>query len=389
MPHRAPPSRFRPIHSGPSSSRPSRRHFLQGSAAALSAIALSNCSRQLSDVKDDASAPKGEAAGGKASGTLNVYTWADYSDEDLVAEFTKETGIEVTIDIYESNEAMLAKLQAGGGDKYSIMYPSDYMVQQMMGLELLAELDPDRLKGLDTLQPKWEDPGYNPGNTHSVPVSWGTTGLIYNADALTNPPQDWDYLWDQKGRLSRRMTLLDDMRETMGAMLKSLGYSYNETDPDKLEEAYERLVDLKPAVSSFKSFGWEDQLFGGDSLLAMVYSVDAIAATLKSSKLKYVIPESGSSVWTDTMVIPEGAPNVDAAYAWINFMLTPEVAAAAVERLKFATPNQAAFDLVSSDLTENKDLFPPQSILDKCDGIAPVGDAIDLYDRYWTQIKSL
>ncbi|MGB3613977.1 MAG: spermidine/putrescine ABC transporter substrate-binding protein [Elainellaceae cyanobacterium] len=369
--------------------RSSRRHFLQGSAAALSAIALSNCSRQISDVQAEDQSSGSQPSGGEPSGTLNVYTWADYSDDELVAQFTEETGVEVIVDIYESNEAMLAKLQAGGGDKYSVMYPSDYMVAQMITLGLLSELDLDRVQGLDTLQPKWEDPGYDSGNAHSVPVSWGTTGFIYNSDVLTDGPEDWDYLWDNKSRLSRRMTLLDDMRETMGGMLKSLGYSYNETDPDKLEEAYKRLADLKSAVSSFKSFGWEDQMFGGDSLLAMVYSVDAIEATLKSSKLSYVIPQSGSSVWTDTMVIPKGAPNPDAAYAWMNFMMTPAVAAAAVERLKFATPNQAAFDLLSSDLTENENLFPPEKILANCEGIAPVGDATDLYDRYWTQIKSL
>lgn len=368
----------------------SRRRFLQGSAAALSAIALSNCSRQLSNVQeDDAQTSEDSPSGGGPSGTLNIYTWADYSDDELVAQFSEDTGVEVVVDIYESNEAMLAKMQAGGGDKYSVMYPSDYMVAQMITLGLLSELDLDRVQGLDTLQPKWEDPGYDSGNAHSVPVSWGTTGFIYNSDVLTDGPEDWDYLWDNKSRLSRRMTLLDDMRETMGGMLKSLGYSYNETDPDKLEEAYKRLADLKSAVSSFKSFGWEDQMFGGDSLLAMVYSVDAIEATLKSSKLSYVIPKSGSSVWTDTMVIPKGAPNPDAAYAWMNFMMTPEVAAAAVERLKFATPNQAAFDLLSSDLTENENLFPPDKILENCEGIAPVGDATDLYDRYWTQIKSL
>ena len=376
------PSPIRDIASR-SGSRAGRRRFLQGSAAALSAIALSNCSRQLSDVQE------AEAEAPQASGTLNVYTWADYSDEELIKQFSEETGVEVVVDIYESNEAMLAKLQAGGGDKYSVMYPSDYMVAQMIKLGLLSELDLDRIQGLDTLQPKWESPGYDPSNAHSVPVSWGTTGLIYNSDVLTTAPEDWDYLWDNKSRLSRRMTLLDDMRETLGAMLKSLGYSYNETDPDKLEEAYDRLAELKPAISSFKSFGWEDQMFGGDSLLAMVYSVDAIEATLKSSKLSYVIPKSGSSVWTDTMVIPKDAPNPEAAYAWINFMMTPEVAAGAVERLKFATPNQAAFDLLSSDLTENENLFPPEEVLDNCEGIAPLEDAVDLYDQYWTQIKSL
>ncbi len=292
------------------------------------------------------------------------------------------------VDIYESNEAMLAKMQAGGGDSYSILYPSDYMVAQMIQLDMLSELDQSRLNGLDSLQEKWQSPGYDAGNAHSVPVSWGTTGLIYNSDALSTPPDDWGYLWDNRDRLSRRMTLLDDMRETLGAVLRSLGYSYNSTDEAELEEAFQRLVELKPHVASFKSFGWEDQLFGGDILLAMSYSVDAISATLRDPKMKYVIPASGSSLWTDTMVIPKTAPNAAAAYEWINFMLNPETAAKAVDRLKFATPSNAAYELLSDELKANKNLFPPQEILDQCEGIAPIGDATQLYDRIWTQLKS-
>jgi spermidine/putrescine transport system substrate-binding protein len=369
--------------------RASRRRFLQGSAAALSAIALSNCSRG----DESASTPEAEAESGSttstaASGPLYIYTWADYTDDELTTLFTEQTGIEVTVDIYESNEAMLAKMQAGGGDSYSILYPSDYMVAQMIQLDMLSELDHSRLSGLDALQEKWQSPGYDPDNVHSVPVSWGTTGLIYNSEALSSPPDDWDYLWENRDRLSRRMTLLDDMRETLGAVLRSLGYSYNSTSEAELEEAFQKLVELKPHVASFKSFGWEDQLFGGDILLAMSYSVDAISATLRDPKMKYVIPSSGSSVWTDTMVIPKTAPNADAAYAWMNFMLNPETAAKAVDRLKFATPNNAAYDLLSADLKANKDLFPPSEILAQCEGIAPIGDATQLYDRLWTELKS-
>ncbi|MGJ3244600.1 MAG: polyamine ABC transporter substrate-binding protein [Elainellaceae cyanobacterium] len=374
-----------------SSRKPTRRRFLQGSAAALSAIALSNCSRNVSDVQSDTSAESDTGSSSStpaASGPLHIYTWADYTDEELTAQFTDQTGIEVIVDVYESNEAMLAKMQAGGGDAYSILYPSDYMVTQMIQLGMLTEMDHARLDGLENMQDKWQDPGYDPGNQHSVPTSWGTTGLIYNSEALNPGPSDWDYLWENRDRLSRRMTLLDDMREMLGAVLKSLGYSYNSTNEAELEEAYARLAELKPHVASFKSFGWEDQLMGGDVLLSMSYSVDAISATLKNPKLSYIIPESGSSVWTDTMVIPTSAPNVDAAYEWINFMLTPEVAAKAVDRLKFATPHAIAFDMLSDELKNNDDLFPPDDILAQCEGISPVGDATQLYDRFWTQIKS-
>jgi spermidine/putrescine transport system substrate-binding protein len=351
-------------------------------------VLLSNCRRTISNVDSDTGAQSPSPASGSDSNVLHVYTWADYTDDALTDLFTERTGIEVVVDIYDSNETMLARMQAGGGDAYSIIYPSDYMVAQMIELGMLTPLDKSRLEGLDNMISQWQDPTYDPNNEHSVPYSWGTTGLLYNRAEFDPAPEDWDYLWENQDVLDNRMTLLNDVRETMGAVLRSLGYSYNSTDPAELEEAYNRLVELKPSVASFQSFGWEDQILSGDFLLVMSYSVDAIAATLEDENLDYIVPASGSSLWTDTMVIPTTAPNVDAAYQWINFILEPEVSKQAVESLYFATPNQVAYDLLSDELKSNTDLFPPEEILSKCEGIAPVGDATDVYDQYWTQLTS-
>lgn len=362
-----------------------RRRFLQASAAALSGVALSNCrgGRVSDPVSDDEpdSAPA-------ASGTLHIYTWADYAADEVFDRFSEATGIGVVVDIYDSNEAMLAKMQAGGGGAYSVLYPSDYMVQQMIELDLLTELDADRLEGMDSLIDRWHSPPYDPNNAHSVPTSWGTTGFIYNSNILNPAPDDWDYVWDNRAALSGRMTLLGDVREMMGAVLKSLGYSYNSTDPAELEAAYQKLLEIKPALAGFRSFGWENQLVAGDLVICMTYSILGIAMALEHDNLEYVIPKSGSSVWTDTMVIPKTAPNPDAAYAWMNFMLQPENAAFAVNQLKFATPNQPAFDLLSDELKTNQDLFPPEEVLNRCETIAPVGEATEIYDRLWTELTS-
>lgn len=369
-----------------------RRRFLQVSAAAISGMALANCRQTTPGGESSpAAAPAAQSPAGSptASGTLNIYTWADYSSEELYKRFTDKTGIQVVADVYDSNEVMLAKMQAGGGSQYSILYPSDYMVRQMIELGLLSELDPSRLQGMDTLRDRWQNPPYDPNNQHSVPVSWGTTGLIYNTDRITAAPTDWNFMWEQQAVLTpRKLTLLDDVRETMGATLKSLGYSYNATDPKQIEAAYNRLVKLKPAIASFESFGWEDRLIAGDLSMSMTYSLLGNILPADNPKLKYVIPQSGSSLWTDTMVIPKTAPNVDAAYAWINFMLEPENASFAVSQLKFATPSAPAFDLLPTELKENQTLFPPEDLLAKCEGIAAVGDALNLYDQFWTQLKS-
>ena len=364
-----------------------RRRFLQGSAAALTGVTLANCTGRTGGQSDDlGSAPAKQAQSG--SEKLYIYTWADYTNDELAAMFTEKTGYEVVIDIFDSNETMLAKMQAGGGDAYSIVYPSDYMVQQMIELSMLNKLDQSRLKGMENLLDKWQSPVYDPNNTYTVPFAWGTTGLLYNKAELSSPPDDWNYLWENKQALNRRITLLDDVRETMGAVLKSLGYSYNSTDPAELEAAYKKLVELKPAIASFKSFGYQDELLGGDLLVSMAYSIDAIAVIEDDDKMEYVIPKSGSSIWTDTMTIPTTAPNVDAAYAWINFMLEPEVLAKAVESLYFAPPNGVSLDMLSDELKSNEDMFPPQDVIAQCEGIAPVGAANDLYDQYWTELTS-
>lgn len=366
----------------------SRRQFLQFSATFLSTLALANCQRDSSDSASTTPAASGDSPASPSGEPLYLYTWADYSDEEVYKRFTEKTGIEVVADVYDANETMLAKMQAGGGNQYSILYPSDYMVKQMIELGLLTSIDKSRLQGLDQLRDKWQSPPYDPDNAHSIPVSWGTTGFIYDSEVLTTPPEDWNYLWDNQAELAGKITLLDDVREVMGATLKSLGYSYNSTNPQELEEAYQKLLELKPAIASFQSFGWEDPLISGDLVLSMTYSILGNLLPVDNPNLKYVIPSSGASVWTDTMVIPKTAPNVDSAYAWINFMLEPENAAYAVERLSFATPSQAAFDLLPNELKDNTNLFPTAEMLAKCEGIAPVGDTIDLYDQYWTQLKS-
>ncbi|HEY9618773.1 MAG TPA: spermidine/putrescine ABC transporter substrate-binding protein [Crinalium sp.] len=369
----------------------SRRRFLQLSTAALSGAVLSNCTRNLADVGASPSASvdaSPASSSGVGDNTLHVYSWSSYIDDDLLKDFEQQTGIKVVADIYDSNETMLAKMQAGGGTAYSIIYPSDYMVEQMVELDLLTPIDKSRLPSLADLLPQWKSPPYDPENTHSIPVSWGTTGLIYNAEVLDPGPTDWAYLWENQDKLARKMTLLNDVREVFGAALKSLGYSNSTTNPDEIKAAFEKLKELKPAINSFTTDSWRDQIVVGDIVLAHAYSVDAIDAMSSNEKLRYVVPSSGATVWTDTIVIPKSAPNLDAAYQWMNYMLEPENSARIVNRLKFATPNKKAFSLLDAAVKGNTSLFPPENVLAKCEVLATIGDATEVYDRYWTELTS-
>jgi spermidine/putrescine transport system substrate-binding protein len=320
---------------------------------------------------------------------LHIYTWSNYVDEALLEGFTAQTGIKVIADVFDSNETMLATFQAGKGRAYSVIYPSDYSVTKMVQLKLLQLLDHSRLAGLENIMPKFQKSVHDSGNRYSVPVSWGTTGFIYNSEKLNPAPTDWSYMWNNQRQLSRRITLLNDVREVMGGVLKSLGYSYNSTDPQDIRQAYERLEVLKPAIATFTTDAWRDQLVAGDLLLSMGYSVDAVLVAKQDTKFKYVIPSSGTSLWSDTMVIPKTAPNPDAAYAWINYMLQPAVAAQVTQRLLFATPNQAACDQLPAPFRDNETLFPSENLLEKSEGIAPVSQSVaELYDKFWTQLTS-
>jgi spermidine/putrescine transport system substrate-binding protein len=184
------------------------------------------------------------------------------------------------------------------------------------------------------------------------------------------------------------MTLLNDNREVLGATLRSLGYSYNTTNPKEIKQAYDKLVELKPAIANFTTDAWRDLIISGDLLLAMGFSIDGVQVAQEKPYLKYVVPESGSSLWSDTLVIPKTAPNPEAAYAWINYLLQPAVASKITERLFFATPNQAAYDQLAAPLRNNEALFPSQSILDNCQSLVPVPAVEELYDKYWTKLTS-
>jgi spermidine/putrescine transport system substrate-binding protein len=355
-----------------------RRQFLK-KIAVVSSLSLTGCGWKLANVDT-------KRISSIHSDNLYIYTWDQYTDSELLSTFTTQTGIKVLADVYDSNDVMLAKLQAGGAATYSIIYPSDYMVQKMVEKNLLAEINHQQLRGLENLFPRFKNPSYDPNNRYSIPFNWGTTGLLYNSEKLGTPPEDWEYLWKNQEKLYKRMTLLNDMREVMGAALKMLGYSYNSQNEAEVKQAYEKLKLLKPALAAFDTGSWQNQLLAGDLLLAMCYSTDAINIAKENPKFKYVIPSSGSSLWTDTIVIPKTAPNLPGAYAWMNVVLQPDVAADLSKRLHISTPNRAGFEELPKQIQEDANLFPPEPLLEKCERSIPIGQFEEVYERYWTQL---
>jgi spermidine/putrescine transport system substrate-binding protein len=349
---------------------------------ALTSLSLTSCGWTLAKVRSN------DSNSGQRD-QLYIFTWTQYTDKELLKTFSSQTGMKVSADVYDSNDVMLAKLQASGGGAYSIIYPSDYMVQKMLSQGLLKKINHEKLIGLDNLFPRFLNPVYDPNNLYSIPFNWGTTGLIYNSEQLKNSPEDLEYLWQNREKLNKRMTLLNDVREVFGITLKMLGYSYNSQNEQEIKQAYEKLKELKPAIAAFNTDAWQNQIIAGDLLLAMCYSADGAKLSKEYPKLKFVIPRSGSTLWTDTIVIPKTAPNLDGAYAWINLILQPEISAQISQRLSISTPNRAGFELLPKVYQENENLFPPESLLEKCERVTPLDKSYEeIYDRYWTLLTS-
>lgn len=324
-----------------------------------------------------------------ATNELFIYTWAQYADRELLKAFQTTSGIRAITELFDSNEAMLAALQAGKGANFSIIYPSEYIIPEMRDKQLITPLDHTRLSGLGNLLPQLRQSPNDPGNQYGIPFAWGTTGLIYNSEKLSEAITDWDDLWKYKEKLKRRMTLLNDPREVLGAALKSMGHSYNEKNPDLVKKAGEKLLALKPYLSNFTTDAWRDQILAGDLWVAMGYSSDAGPLLQQNSKLKYVVPQSGSSRWVDLMVIPKSAPNPEGAYQWINFVMQPDVAAETAKRLAVTTPNLAAIELLPAEVQTDPVAYPPPEILSRCEAMVFLDRSIaEIYDQTWVKVTS-
>jgi spermidine/putrescine-binding protein len=317
---------------------------------------------------------------------LNIYIWTNYLPEDVVADFEKRTGIETRVDTYDSNETILAKLQSGVAD-YDIVVPSDYMLKVMIPQKLLREIDHARLQGFANLEPRLLDQQFDPGNRHSIPYLWGTTGIGYDRTKVAAPVDSWEALFDP--RHAGRILMLDDEREAFGAALRLMGRSINETDPVVLRQAAEKLKQQKKLVRTYNSSDFANLLAAGDVDVAQGFNgelAEVVAAS--QGRLAYVIPKEGGTLWIDSLAIPASAQNVDAAYEFLRFVLEPEIAARIVNDVHYAGANQAALEKIDAAIRNDPAIYPPREILDRCELIEDLGETTQLVDELWTEVKA-
>jgi spermidine/putrescine transport system substrate-binding protein len=376
----------------------SRRKFLRQTAYVTSAMAsastLAACGIfEKSSKEAEVGGEQVERPVTQDKTTLYLYGWATYvNNQEVLEGFTKETGIKVVGDAYDSNEVMLSKLEASGGRSgYSVIYPSDYMVTQMRDLKLLAPLNKKLLPNIKNIEPSYLDLLHDRGAIFSIPVSLGTTGFAYNVEAVKSiigeEPTDWNYLWEHKSKL--RISLVNDYREVMGMALHILGHSYNSKDPVKIKQAFQKLRELMPAIANFTTDAWKDPLASGDLMMCMAFSGDAIGLARQDPNIKYVLPNGGTSIWTDTMAIPRGASNIEGAHAWINYVMKPEVAVKISDANSFGTTNKLAKSMLPDDLKAIKALEPSTTITSKSDRIAKLDpEVLQIYEGFWTRLTT-
>ena len=323
--------------------------------------------------------------GGGGKPVLHIYNWADYVDEDLLRRFEQEHGCRVVMDTFDSNEAMYAKLKAGAAG-YDLLFPSSYMVDIMHQQGMLQPIRHDLVPNLQHLDRSYLKFTMDPELEHSVPYMISNSGLGYLGSRVENFEPTWGML--NREDLAGRTTLLNDMRETLGAALKFLGYSLNTTDEKEIGEAADVVIGWKKNIAKFDSEQYKNGLASAEFLLVHGYNGDVLQAMEENEDVVYVVPREGTSLASDDMVIPKDAADVELAHAFINFIHDPEVAAQNMSYVWYLCPNTAAYELLDAEMREDPAMFLPQEVVDKSEVIRDLGEDNAKYTAAWDRVKA-
>jgi spermidine/putrescine transport system permease protein len=317
---------------------------------------------------------------------LNLFIWSGYLAPDTLKVFEQRFGARVQCDLYDSTEALLAKLQ-GGNAGYDVVVPSDYTVQILQRRGLLSPINKTKIPNLDrNIDPQFLNRAFDPKNRFSVPYTWGTTGIGYRKDLVKEPVESWKVLWNE--RYHDKIVMLDDMRENFGAALKLAGHSLNSRNPAELGQAKKLLDKQKPLLQAYNSSNFQELLVSGDAWLVQGWNGQIVRASQENPHIAYALPREGTTLFIDSLCIPADAPHKELAHQFINYMLEPETAAAVMNHTGYALPNRAAHPFVKKTLQNNPALFPPPQTLKNCEMLEDLGEAVLIYDRLWTEVKS-
>lgn len=295
------------------------------------------------------------------SDTLKLYNWGEYMGENLISDFEKEFGVKVIVEYFDSNEMMYTKLQAG--DAYDVLVPSDYMIQRMISQDMLQELDLSLIPNKANLTDGVTNLPYDPKNKYSIPYFWGSVGIVYNhnnVDPAVVEEQGYEILrnTDYKGKIY----IYDSERDSFMMALKALGYSMNTESEAEIQEAYQWLLDMNNTMEPvYVTDEVIDGMMNGTKDIAVVYSGDATTILEENPDMSFFMPNEGTNIWSDGMVIPANAPNPKLAHEFINYVLTYDASMGNSEYVGYASSNQEVLDELSQEgglFAENEAYLP-------------------------------
>lgn len=326
--------------------------------------------------KEEGSQPKGQK--------LVVLNWPDYFGKTTISDFENEFNAEVTYHEFSSNEELKKNLLTST-QNYDVIFPSDYMVRELIDDKLLSTIQTNTLSNFQHVDPRFKNLHFDPDNKHCVPYSWGTSGLGINIQKVKKDVTNWDILWDEE--YTNKISVLNEPRGSFVPALKRLGYSLNTTDPDELEKATALTSQFIPLVKAYTNDRYRDLLNTGDVWIAQGYSGDLYRLSKENLDIKFVLPQEGSDLWVDNICIPKNAPHKKLALKFIDFLLRPEISGGITNHTGFPTANLAARQFVKKEILANSMIFPPEEVLAKSEFVTGGEEVTELYEAAWEKAK--
>ncbi|NVO58474.1 extracellular solute-binding protein [Rhodobacteraceae bacterium B1Z28] len=318
---------------------------------------------------------------------LALYNWFEYMPQELLDKFSTETGITVTMDTYDANEALLASLKAGGLGSYDLAVPSDYMVKIMVGDGLLDTIQDGELANRDNILDEWMDVSFDPSRAHSVPYQWGSTSFSVNRDDYQGDINTTDILFNPPAELQGRINIIDAQGDVLAMASMHLGIPQCTTDRDQLKALNDLLQGAKQHWTSFNSDTAKEVLVAGDVSAGMIYDGFNVKAREEGANLEYAFPQQGYILWADSIVLLKDAPNRENALKFLDFMLEPENVATLTNWTQYKGAVKGLGDHLDPALASQPEANPPAD--------APMGSFVEVcdeevqlvYDQIWTNLK--
>ena len=316
---------------------------------------------------------------------LNVFNWSEYLPQSVIDKFEQTYNIKVNYSTFSSNEEMLAKLMAGGGE-YDIAVASDFMVEILKKQDLIKEINKDNIPNINNMGKEFLDLPFDKGNKYSVPYMWLAGIIAYDSSKVPEGTiTSYADLW--KPEFKNSLVVLDDQRAIIGITMKKLGYSLNETSPEALAKAKKELAKLQANVKAYDSDSPKTSLINGEAKAIFAWGAEGSLAKRDNPSVKYAMPKEGLFLQQDNFVIPKNAKNVQAAELFMDFIMQPEVSAEISAEFPYGNPNVAAHEFIDEEILSDEAVYPKEEYVKKGEYLKDIGEAITELDRIWSEVK--